>query len=63
MEKSLASVDFTEFEGNKALDKAVEIADDDSGSESCAETRKMVVKQNRKGKKSGGFQSMGVCFC
>lgn len=26
----------------------------------CEETRAMVASQNRKGKKSGGFQSMGM---
>lgn len=63
MEKSLASVDFSEFEGKESPNKVIEVAEDDSGSESCEETRKMVLKQNRKGKKSGGFQSMGVCVC
>lgn len=61
MEKCLASVDFSEFGHDKSLDRGVVIDDNDSGSESCEETRKMVLKQNRKGKKSGGFQSMGKC--
>ena len=26
------------------------------------DTRKLVQKQNRKNKKSGGFQSMGICL-
>ena len=59
MEKCLASVDFSEFGHDKSLDGGVVIDDNDSGAESCEETRKMVLKQNRKGKKSGGFQSMG----
>ncbi len=59
MEKCLASVDFSEFGHGKSLDGGVVIDDNDSGAESCEETRKMVLKQNRKGKKSGGFQSMG----
>ncbi len=61
MEKCLTSVDFSEFGHDKSLDRGVVIDDNDSGSESCEETRKMVLKQNRKGKKSGGFQSMGKC--
>ena len=32
----------------------------DEEEESSDETRKMVAQQNRKGKKSGGFQSMGT---
>ena len=41
-------------------------ADDDEGSE-CEATKAMVASQNRKGRKSGGFQSMGertfACSC
>ena len=33
-------------------------ADEGEGSE-CESTKAMVASQNRKGKKSGGFQSMG----
>ena len=60
MEKSLASVSFSEFENEEEADRAEE---SDTGSESSQETRKMVLKQNRKGKKSGGFQSMGKIDC
>ena len=31
----------------------------DSGDEELKETRQLVLQQNRKKKKSGGFQSMG----
>lgn len=34
----------------------------DEEEESGDETRKMVAQQNRKGKKSGGFQSMGTSY-
>lgn len=36
--------------------------DSDDGNSECEATRAMVAKQNRKGKKSGGFQSMGINF-
>ena len=35
-------------------------SDDGEGEMSGDETRRMVTQQNRKGKKSGGFQSMGM---
>ena len=34
--------------------------EDEEGEMSGDETRRMVAQQNRKGKKSGGFQSMGM---
>ena len=66
MERSLTKVSFSGFEhgcDSVGLEGSGEEEDDLDSSE---ETRKMVVKRNRKGKKSGGFQSMGMylmCFC
>ena len=34
---------------------------EEGGESDCEATRAMVAKHNRKGKKSGGFQSMGMC--
>ena len=63
MEESLASVSFPGM-------GEVEVGEGEGGSggedSECEETRAMVASQNRKGKKSGGFQSMGMenkmCF-
>ena len=62
MERSLTKVSFSGFEhgcDSVGLEGSGEEEDDLDSSE---ETRKMVVKRNRKGKKSGGFQSMGMYF-
>lgn len=59
METSLASVDFSVFEEEEGRDEDLLNSYNDSDSDSSDKTRRMVIKQNRKGKKSGGFQSMG----
>lgn len=56
MEKSLAKVSFSGFQ--HGVD-SIELDEDDPVN-SSDDTKKMVAKRNRKGKKSGGFQSMGV---
>lgn len=61
MEKTIAKLSFTDYTDDYSAeendtDNGEEGADSDVGTE---ETRMMVAKQNRKGKKSGGFQSMG----
>ena len=60
MEESVAAVCFPgmgEVEGEEA-------GGGSGGEESeCEATRAMVASQNRKGKKSGGFQSMGMELC
>ena len=58
MEKALAKVRFGDLDaGGDGETSASEF--EDSGSEEERETRHMVTQRNRKGKKSGGFQSMG----
>lgn len=60
MEKTLTKFSVSGFEHGSdtvGLEGSGEEEDDLDNSE---ETRKMVVKRNRKGKKSGGFQSMGM---
>lgn len=56
MEKAIAELNAKEFSEDQSGASSDE---DDVGSE---ETRLMVARQNRKGKKSGGFQSMGMQF-
>ena len=69
MEKSIARVRFEELDsGGDGESSASEaelsgIVNDwskEEGELSGDETRRMVTQQNRKGKKSGGFQSMGT---
>ena len=67
MEKSVARIRFELDEGGEEsssseaeLSGRVDASSDDEEVESGDETRKMVAQQNRKGKKSGGFQSMGT---
>jgi len=45
--------------GHMAMEESLGEFHDDCQDSSEDETRKMVAKQNRKGKKSGGFQAMG----
>ena len=54
MEKAIAKLSFTDFSAEK-----VDSEEDAASDVDAVETRMMVIKQNRKGKKSGGFQSMG----
>lgn len=67
MEKSVARVRFEDLDDCNGESSASEaepgrgVEENSSGEEeSDQETRKMVARQNRKGKKSGGFQSMGI---
>lgn len=66
----MARVSFEDLDGDYGESSASE-AERDGGAEvysdgeeeaemSGDETRRMVAQQNRKGKKSGGFQSMGM---
>ena len=45
---------------NEAVLSDIEMESDDSADIRNEETRELVKKQNRKNKKSGGFQSMGL---
>lgn len=69
MEKSVARVRFGELDSGSDGESSaseVELSDnvhewsEEEGEMSGDETRRMVTQQNRKGKKSGGFQSMGI---
>lgn len=69
MEKSIARVRFEELDsgcdGESSASEAelsgnVNDWSEEEGEMSGDETRRMVTQQNRKGKKSGGFQSMGM---
>lgn len=70
MEKSVARVRFEELDsggdGESSASEAElsgnvnEWSEEEEGEMSGDETRRMVSQQNRKGKKSGGFQSMGM---
>ena len=55
MEEGVAQVRFP------GMGEAEEGSGDGEDSE-CEATKAMVISQNRKGKKSGGFQSMGEGF-
>ena len=70
MEKSVARVSFEDLDGGDAESSTSEAEqdrsthaysdeEDEDAEMSGDETRRMVAQQNRKGKKSGGFQSMG----
>lgn len=67
MEKSVAKVRFEGLDngdGESSASEAELSGREDAWSEdeegSGDETRRMIAQQNRKGKKSGGFQSMGI---
>ena len=70
IEKSVARVRFEEMDsGGDGESSASEAelsgivnnwSEEEEGEMSGDETRRMVTQQNRKGKKSGGFQSMGT---
>ena len=69
MEKSVARVRFGELDsggdGESSASEAelsgnIHECSEEEGEMSGDETRRMVTQQNRKGKKSGGFQSMGI---
>lgn len=53
-----SSASEAEMSGN--VNDCSEGEDEEEGEMSGDETRRMVTQQNRKGKKSGGFQSMGI---
>lgn len=55
MEEGIAQVKFPGM-GEVGVEEEEGSGDDE---DECEATRAMVVSQNRKGKKSGGFQSMG----
>lgn len=67
MEKAVARVRFEDvYDGGEEsstseaeLSKRTDVSSDEE-EESRDETRKTIAQQNRKGKKSGGFQSMGT---
>ena len=69
MEKSVARVRFGELDSSGDGESSAPEAElsgnvhewsEEEGEMSGDETRRMVTQQNRKGKKSGGFQSMGI---
>lgn len=60
MEKALAKVKFEGLDAGGDTSASEFEEEGNSGSEEERETRLLVTKQNRKGKKSGGFQSMGA---
>ena len=67
MEKAVARVRFENVDdgGEESSASEAELSEradvsSDEEEESRDEARKMVAQQNRKGKKSGGFQSMGT---
>lgn len=69
MEKSVARVRFGELDSGGDGESSASEAElsgnvhewsEEEGEMSGDETRRMVTQQNRKGKKSGGFQSMGI---
>ncbi len=57
MEKAVARVKFEGLDGGDET-SASEVESSESEEEE-REVRELVMKHNRKGKKSGGFQSMG----
>ena len=59
MERAVAKVTFEGIEAGGDTSASETEAGGSSGSEEERETRLMVTRQNKKGKKSGGFQSMG----
>lgn len=66
MENAVARVRFEDFGGADGESSASE-TELCAGASDCSDeedeedaTRKMVARQNRKGKRSGGFQSMGM---
>ena len=62
MEKALAKVRFEGLSGGvETSESEGELGGGGSSSDEVEETRVLVARQNRKGKKSGGFQSMGGC--
>ena len=69
MEKSIARVRFEELDSGSDGESSASEAElsgnvndwnEEEGELSGDETRRMITQQNRKGKKSGGFQSMGT---
>lgn len=59
MESALARVKFTGISAGGGDEDAVSELEGSEEEEEERETRKLVAQQNRKGRKSGGFQSMG----
>ena len=61
MEKALARIKFEGLDSREET-SASDLEGYGSEEEEERQTRQLVVQQNRKGKKSGGFQSMGKVF-
>ena len=61
MEKALTKIKFEDLDSREET-SASDLEGYGSEEEEERQTRQLVVQQNRKGKKSGGFQSMGKLF-
>ena len=61
MEKTLTKIKFEDLDSREET-SASDLEGYGSEDEEERQTRQLVVQQNRKGKKSGGFQSMGKFF-